>query len=59
MAYFPTGAQARERAQNNNTLAQQIPSQEKVLAAHIFIGKLLGKPTSDLVYSTFHINIIN
>ena len=28
MAYFPTGAQARERAQNNNTLAQQISIME-------------------------------
>ena len=28
MAYFPTGAQARERAQNNNVLAQQISIME-------------------------------
>jgi len=28
MAYFPTGAQARERAQGNNTLAQQIAIME-------------------------------
>tara|TARA_B100000519_G_C14166626_1_gene401870 strand:+ start:498 stop:857 length:360 start_codon:yes stop_codon:yes gene_type:complete len=28
MAFFPTGAQARERAQGNNTLAQQIAIME-------------------------------
>jgi hypothetical protein len=28
MAYFPTGVQARERAQNNNVLAQQISIME-------------------------------
>ena len=27
MAYLPTGAQARERAQNNNVIAQQIAIQ--------------------------------
>jgi len=28
MAYLPTGAQARERSQNNNTIAQQIAIME-------------------------------
>ena len=28
MAYLPTGAQARERAQNNNVIAQQIAIME-------------------------------
>ncbi len=49
MAYFPTGAQARERAQNNNTLAQQISIMEiavlDAIAASAFTATISNTST--------------
>ena len=49
MAYFPTGAQARERAQNNNVLAQQISIMEitvlDAIAASAFIASITNTST--------------
>ena len=48
MAYFPTGAQARERAQNNNTLAQQISIMEisciRCYCKQVRLQQLLATP---------------
>ena len=41
MAVFPTGAQARERAQGNNTLVQQIAIMEITVLNSITSGTLL------------------
>ena len=38
MAYFPTGAQARERSQGNNVLAQQIAIMEVAVITAIASG---------------------
>ena len=49
MAYFPTGAQARERAQNNNVLAQQISIMEisvlNSIASSTFTAKITNSST--------------
>ena len=49
MAYFPTGAQARERAQNNNTLAQQISIMEiavlDAIATSAFAATIINTST--------------
>ncbi len=44
MAYFPTGAQARERAQNNNTLVQQIAIMEIAVLDAIANGAFAAAP---------------
>jgi len=49
MAYLPTGAQARERAQNNNTIAQQIAIMEiailDAIASNLFAATVSNTST--------------
>lgn len=45
MAVFPTGAQARERAQGNNTLVQQIAIMEVAVLDAITAGTFTAKIT--------------
>ena len=45
MAIFPTGAQARERAQGNNTLVQQIAIMEVAVLDAITAGTFTAKIT--------------
>lgn len=56
MAYLPTGAQARERAQNNNTIAQQIAIMEiailDAIASNAFTATVSDTSTVTIQGST-------
>ena len=56
MAYFPTGAQARERSQGNNILAQQIAIMEvavlNAIAASAFEATISNSTTVSIQGTT-------